>query len=481
MIFKRIRDNKEYLIKAFNNTSDFVAYEFKTLSNIKMMICYIEGFVDRNVLDRDVLKYLIFNVKNFKEVKDFIMTSRVNEVYTLDEVVNEIVYGKAVLLIEGQKIGYTLEITKLDKRAVEQPQSESVIRGPKEGFIEDIAVNKVLLRRKIRNNNLVFEDFRLGKQTQTTISLAYIKGIVNEDVLRQLKERLNRINIDSILESGHIEELIEDNPYALIQTITNTEKPDIVADKIIEGRVAIFVDGTPHVLIVPRFFIEGLISSEDYYTRPYYSTFLRILRAMALLITIYFPGIFVALQLYHQEMIPTVLLISAAGARRGVPLPVTVEVLLMIITLELTKESVLRLPKSIGSTVSIVGALVLGQAAVQAGLVSALTVILISITALSEFIIPQFIPGIVIYRLIVTLIGGLFGIYGVTCAFLIITMQIISLNSFGIPYAWPFAPINKTGLKDSIVRFRKTKLIYRPTAIEKRNIRRQTPPKGDIR
>jgi len=479
VISKSISENKKRLIDKFNNTSDFVTYEFQNLSKIKMMICYIEGFIDRNILDRDILESLILNLKNRKDIREFIMTSKINEVYAIDEVVNEILYGKAVLLVEGEKIGYALELNKWDKRAVEQPQSESVVRGPKEGFIEDISVNKVLLRRKIRNNNLVFEDLRLGKQTQTTVSLAYIRGIVNEEVLKELKTRLDRIDTDAILESADIEELIEENPKSLIETVTNTEKPDIVAAKILEGRIAIFIDGTPHVLIVPRLFIEGIMSSEDYYIRSYFSSFLRILRTIALLITIYLPGAFVALQLYHQEMIPTVLLISAAGAREGVPLPVTVEVLLMIITLELTKESGLRLPKNVGSTVSIVGTLVLGQAAVQAGLVSALTVILISITALSEFIIPQLVHGIVIYRLIVTLCGGFFGVFGVTCAFLIITMQIVSLESFGVPFAWPIAPINKTGLKDTFIRVHRKHLIYRPKAIAKRNVRRRIPPKGE--
>src|SRR5690606_38566281 len=188
--------------------------------------------------------------------------------------------------------------------------------------------------------------------------------------------------------------------------------------------------------IVPRLFVEGLMSSEDYYLRPFYASFLRALRIMAFIVTIYLPGAYVALQLYHQEMIPTVLLVSAAASREGVPLPITLETILLIIALELTKESGARLPKNIGSTVTIFGALVLGQAAVQASLVSAPTIILVSITALAEFIIPQLSEGIVVYRLLVTILGGFFGIYGVVCAFLVITTQVVSLESFGIPFAW---------------------------------------------
>lgn len=479
MISKKIKINKEQLLNLFNNSSDFVAYELETMSKIKMMVCYIEGLIDKDILDRDILKSLIENLKKPKAVKDFIMTSNVKEIYTLEGIVDEIVYGKVVLFTEGLKKAYAVELSKWDKRSVEQPQAESVVRGPKEGFIEDIAVNKVLLRRKLRNRNLVFEDLRLGKQTQTMISISYINGIVNEEVLKELKKRISKINIDAILESGYIEELIEDNPKSLIATVTFTEKPDIVAAKLLEGRVAVFTDGTPHILIVPRIFVEGLMSSEDYYLRPYYASFLRLLRTLALFLTIYLPGAFVALQLYHQEMIPTVLLVSAAGAREGVPLPVTIETIVMILTLEITKESGLRLPKNIGSTVSIVGALVLGQAAVQAALVSAPTVILVSITALSEFIIPQLVQGIVLYRIIVTVLGGFFGIYGVVCGFLIITMQVISLDSFGIPFGWPLAPGNKLGIKDTSIRLHGKKFIYRPTAIARKNIKRQVPPKGE--
>lgn len=479
MISKRIKDNKQLFTSLFNNSSDFVAYEFESLSKIRMMVCYIEGLVDRDILDRDIIESLILNVKKTKDIKYFIMASNIKEIYTVDEIVNEIVYGKVIIFAEGLKKVYTVKLSKWDKRQVDQPQAESVIRGPKEGFIEDIAVNKVLLRRRLRNNNLVYEDMRLGKQTKTMVSLAYIKGIVNEDVLRELKNRLSKINIDSILESGYIEELIEDSPKIIFSTITVTEKPDIAAAKLLEGRVAIFTDGTPHVLIVPRLFVEGLMSSEDYYLKPFYASFLRALRIMAFIVTIYLPGAYVALQLYHQEMIPTVLLVSAAASREGVPLHITIETILLIIALELTKESGLRLPKNIGSTVTIFGALVIGQAAVQAGLVSAPTIILVSVTALAEFIIPQLSEGIVVYRLLVTMLGGLFGIYGVVCSFLVITTQIVSLESFGIPYAWTLAPLNLLALKDGTIRWHERKFIYRPLAIARKNIKRQVPPRGE--
>lgn len=477
MIAKSIKENKDKLQKAFHNTSDLVAYEFETNSGIKMMASYIEGFIDKEVFDSNILKPLIVELKDNKDIKKSIYSSKLEEEYLLDKVIDRLPTGIVAIFLEGSTICYTVELSKWDKRTVEQPGSESVIRGPKEGFIEDIAVNKVLLRRILRNNNLVYEDYILGKQSKTKVSIAYIKGIVDEDILNEVRKRLNKINIDGILESGYIEELIEDKPQSFFSTIGNIEKPDVAAAKLLEGRVAILTDNTPHVLTMPRLFIEGIMASEDYYIRPYYASILRFARFISFLVTLYLPGVFVALQLYHQEMLPTTLLISAAGAREGVPLPVVLEVLLMTIALELTKESGLRLPKSVGTTVSIVGALILGQAAVAAGLVSGLTVIIVSIGAIAEYTIPELTQGIIETRFIIIFLGGIAGLYGVTCGFMVITAYVLSLDSFGVPFGWPIAPRDWEGLlKDSIFRAPMRKLIFRPKSIQKKNLRRQIPP-----
>ena len=330
----------------------------------------------------------------------------------------------------------------------------------------------MLLRRKIRNSNLVFEDYTLGEQTETGISIAYIQHIVNDDILNKVKRRIQDINTDSILESGYIEQFIEDSS-SILPTIGNTQKPDIVAGKILEGRVAIFCDGTPHVLIIPHLFIENIQVSEDYYSRPYIATFLRGLRIFALLLGILLPGLYVALQTFHQEMIPTVLLITMAGAREGVPLPSVLEALLMTIMLELIKESGLRLPKAVGSAVSIVGALVLGQAAVEGGIVSAPMVIVIAITAIAEFAVPALAEVMILYRLFLIILGGFMGLYGITCGLVIIIIEAISLDPFGIPYGYPIAPSDKTGLRDFIIRFPLWSMKKRPNLLGKGNKIRQ--------
>lgn len=479
MISKNLSENKEKLIKLFHNTSDLIVYNFETNAGKKVMISYIEGLVDRDLLDRDILKPLIRNLDSQPNINKTILVPQIEKLHRMDEIVRGLTNGSTIIFLEDTGAAHGVELNKWDKRAIGEPSSESVVRGPKDGFVEDMFTNKSLLRRKLKNNNLVFEDYVFGEQTNTNVSIAYIDGIVNQKILQELRRRFSKIDIDSILESGYIEELIEDNPKSLFATISNTQKPDTAVGKMLEGRVAILTDGTPHVLIIPRLLIEGIMTSEDYYLRPYYASFLRIMRFISIFVTVYLPGLFVALQLYHQEMIPTVLLISMAGAREGVPFPVIVETLLMMIALELTKESGLRLPKSIGSTVSIVGALILGQAAVQAGVVSAITIIVMSVAAISEFIVPQLVQSLVLYRLMIIILGGLAGLYGVACGFILISMQVVSMDSFGVPFFWPLAPKNWEGLeKDSIIRMPIWKNIFRPRAIEKENVRRQIPPFG---
>ena len=473
MLSKKLDINKNEIINIFNSTSDLILHEFKTQKNIHVMVCYIEGFIDRSILDRDIIKPIISNLENSRDIKSVLFVSNMEKEMELENIAEKLNYGNIALFIDGINYAYTINLNNWEKRSIEEPQAEAVVRGPKEGFIEDISTNKAMLRRRIRSSDLVFEDYIIGKQTKTKISIAYLQGIVNEDVLNGVKNRIGKINIDGILESGYIQQLIEDNPESLVSTIADTQKPDVVVGKILEGRVAVFCDGTPHVLTMPKVFIEDIQTSEDYYLRPYFATFLRGLRVFSLFLSIVLPGLYVALQTFHQEMIPTVLLITMAGAREGVPFPAIVEAFLMTLMLELIKESGIRLPRAVGSAVSIVGALVLGQAAVEAGIVSAPMVIVVAATAIAEFAVPSLTEAVIIYRFILILLGGFMGLYAMICGLVIIIVQIISLDSFGISYGFPFAPTNKQGLKDSIIRFPLWSFIFRPESLEKRNRVRQ--------
>jgi len=470
-VFAKIEDNKSFLSNSFKKSTDLLFHEFESNSGGKALIAYIDGLVNKDMLNRDVIHPFIDKFKD--DAKKAVYVSHIKEITLFSDVIEEVLSGNTIMFVEGLGSAYAIDSKGWDKRSIDEPDVEAVIRGPKEGFVESIRVNTSLLRRKIKNNNLVIESLKLGKETKTDVAIAYIDGIVNRDVLLEVRRRLRKIDTDCILETGYIEQFIEDSPFSPLATVANTQKPDVVAGKLLEGRVAIFCDGTPHVLTVPHLFVETIQTSEDYYMRAYIASILRMLRLLAVAISILLPTLYVALTTYHQEMIPTVLLVSMAGAREGIPLPAFAEALLMVVMFELLRESGTRLPRPIGAAISIVGALVIGEAAVNAGLVSASMVIIIAITAVSSFIVPALTEVMTLYRLFFLFLGGTMGLYGTVCGVFVIVAHTVSLRSFGIPYASPAAPFEMSGMKDFGLRFPLWSMKNRPESIVKHNKKRQ--------
>jgi len=480
-ISNNVQKNKEILQSKFKNSIDVIFYEFETISGIKAIAVYVEEIVKKEVLDRDVINPFILKSNdnevtksvNFETLKKFFPVTNLKEINGFAEAITSIINGDTIILIDGLSFATSISCRGWEKRSIEEPASETVIRGPKEGFIESININRCLIRRKIKNENLVFLNMVIGRQTRTQVNIAYIEGIVSADVLMEVKNRLSNIDIDSILDVGNLEEYIEDSHISPISTVGNTQKPDIVAAKILEGRVAILCDGSPHVLTVPHLFVETIQSSEDYYNRPYIATGLRIIRFVALILSIVFPAFYVSLESFHQTMIPSVFLITMAGASLGTPFPAFLEALLMIVAFEFLKESGTRMPKAIGSAISIVGALVLGDAAVKAGIVSADLIVVIAFTAVATFIVPALNEMVSLYRLILLCLSGLMGIYGMTAGVFVMIIHASSLRSFGIPYLSPIAPVNAQGLKDFIVRFPLWSMKDRPNFISDSNRKRR--------
>lgn len=343
-----------------------------------------------------------------------------------------------------------------------------------------------MLRRRIHHPNLKIQQMVIGRLSQTDISIVYIEKIVSDGILNELKQRLQKIDIDAVLDSGYIEELIADRPYSLFPTVGHTERPDTVAARLLEGRVAIFVDGAPMVLVVPFLMMESIHSPEDNSSRPYYSSLMRILRFMAFFIATIIPAAYVASQSFHTEMFPTDFLIHVAAAREGVPLPLFVEVFLMIILFELLKETGIRMPKSVGQAVAIVGGLILGQAAVEAGLIGSTTVIVIAITAITTFLLPALHDTIGILRLLYLISAAILGMYGVTLMASVLFLHVASLHSFGVNYMAPWFPITWSGWKDLFIRVPLWDFNQRPEFIPSDNQTRQgddqkpePPKKGD--
>ncbi len=473
LISKDIEENKARFYSEFNNSSDLVTRQLQTLCKTEVMVCYINGFIDKEALNDNIIKPLIENLVSPMEIADTVYISEVKEISNFQEVIKGVVDGHVALFHEDMDKAFILNLCKYAKRSIDTSSSEQVIRGPKEAFIEDLFVNKTLIRRKIRNKNLTFEDFTMGDQTNTAVSLVYMKGIVNEDILAELKSRISQIKTDGIFDSNSIEEYIDDVPNSLVNTVYNTEKPDVLAGKILEGRIGILCDGSPNVLTVPMLFIENLMAAEDYYLQPIYASYLRIIRFISLFISIALVGIYIALTRFHQEMIPTDLLISISGQRQGVPLNNFLEALLMIFFFEIMKEAGLRLPKAIGQTVTLIGGLVIGQAAVEAGIVSAIMVIIVSATGISEFVNPSLRELIVVNRLAFIVLGATLGLYGIVCGIVVSIHYLVSIKSLGVPFLYPYAPYDRKAMKDTILRCHVYKLNYRPRYISNKKSRRR--------
>lgn len=371
---KQLADNEQRLRDLYANCSDVVFRSFRIGGTIRALAIYIDGLTNQEELERSVLSVLM-QTKLPKDspltklLDNLVPVTKSREMSTVEQCLEAIANGNPVLLIDQQERAIAFGLARWEKRQIEEPVAEGVVRGPREGFTESLHVNAALLRRQIKTPALKMEQMQIGGYTQTQVVLAYMEGIVDEDLVAEVRARLGRIEIDGVLESGYIEELIEDHPASPFPQILTTERPDVTCGNLLEGRIAILVDGTPFVLIAPTTLFSLLQSSEDYYQRSLASTTIRWLRYLFTAISFLLPSLYVALITFHHEMVPTSLLISMAASREAVPFPALVEALLMEITFEALREAGVRLPKQVGAAVSIVGALVIGQAAVQAGLV----------------------------------------------------------------------------------------------------------------
>jgi spore germination protein KA len=378
----------------------------------------------------------------------------VKRVTSREQLLLSLLEGCTLLLVQGSRNAIGIDTSGGASRGIEEPTTQTVIRGPKEGFTEQITTNVALVRNKIKSTKLRVEYSLIGKETNTTIAVAFMKELVNEDALNEARKRLAAIDTDSILESGYIEEFISDKTFTPFPLLQNSERPDAIAAGLLEGQFAIFVDGTPFVLLAPSTFIKFFQSSEDYYQRFDISSFLRIIRFGSFFVSMLLPSLYIAITTFHQEMLPTPLLISIAAQREGVPFPAIIEALLMEITFEILREAGVRMPRIIGPAISIVGALVLGQSAVQAGLVSAAMVIVVSFTAIASFVIPAVNMGTSarLIRFAMMIFAGTFGVFGIMAGLMILLAHLSGLRSFGVPYLTPLSPLVPGNLKDVLIR-----------------------------
>ncbi|NQX59964.1 spore germination protein [Paenibacillus qinlingensis] len=456
-VYASLTNNLSYLQSLFQNCPDVVFKPYVVESTSTCLI-YLNGFVNDESIPLQVIKKLLS--KDFMEQYDLshleerMYTTPINETNEMNKVVSEVLNGHSVVLIDERDKALIFKTKGGAYRQVSEPSSESVIRGSKDGFIENISTNIVLIRQKIRSPRLKIIQKKLGTQTQTSVALVYLDHLVNQEILKELQKRLDLIDIDGILESEYVEEFIEDSPLSPFPQIQNTERPDTSVASLLEGRITILLDGVPSVLIVPTTFWQLLQSSEDYYHRFYFSTFIRIIRYFSVLITLLLPAMYIALSTYQIELIPTDMLLTLMASHEKVPLPALLEAITMEVTFEALREAGVRLPRLVGQTVSILGAIVIGTAAVQAGIVSAPMVIVTSLTGIAASIIPKanIADTLRLLRFPLMVLAGFLGLFGISIGMVLLGSHLCSLKSFKTPFMTPFAPLSIRQQKDVLAR-----------------------------
>ncbi|NJD02019.1 MAG: spore germination protein [Ruminiclostridium sp.] len=469
-ISKDLSKNLDFIKKTFSIpvNGDLILREFDVIVNNKVIpafLIFIDGMTDRKVINDDILQPLMLlsnlDIKSDGNgVADYIRNhilphNQLQEVQEHRAVINEVNFGGCGIYIDGIDSAFAADVKGWEHRGVSEPSTELVIRGPHEGFTEQLRVNTALVRRILKDEDLVAENISVGRRSHTPCSLLYIRDITNDSLVNEVRRRLKGIKLDYLIDSGELEQLLEDKTFVPAPQIIATERPDRVASFLSEGKVAIIMNGSPFALVMPAT-LPGLFhSSEDSYLRFPYGSFLRAIRFLGIMISLVLPGLYMAITNYHQEMIPTDLLFSIEAARESVPFPSIVEILIMEIAFELIREAGIRIPGAIGQTLGIIGALILGQAAVAADIVSPILIIIVAVTGLGSFAIPNFSLAITfrILRFAFIALGTMAGFLGISAGLFVYGLILVDAESFGVPFLVPFGPRTAGTLNDVLTRW----------------------------
>ncbi len=475
-VFPNIKSNLEYIKVKYNFliNSDIKIRDFSVKFNnnsYSAFLVFIDGMVDSDSINKFILKPLM-SKNSVEDLKDIVATFKSNDVTirkvkklnledtlyntlvpendiskvsVFSDIVSNINKGNCVLFVDTLNCAFNFDVKNLKQRSISTPTSELIINGSQEGFIEVLRTNTSILRRLVNNENLVIENINVGVVSKTDCAICYIKGIANDELVSEVKYRINNLNIDYLVSSGQLKHLIEDSPNSSLPQIISTERPDNATTYLLEGRVVVIVNGTPFVLGMPATFIDFLASGEDLNLKYQFSNLLKIIRLIALTLTVLLPGLYIAITTFHQELIPSELLFAIVASRNSVPFPIIFELMIMEISFELIREAGIRVPTPLGATISLVGGLVLGDAAVSAGIVSPISIIIVAITGIASFAIPDFTMSFHfrLSRFFYIFLGYIAGFLGIALGLFIHLGVLANLESFGVPYLSPYAPFTK--------------------------------------
>lgn len=458
----------------FLGCADFVALDIEGENNTIHLV-YIDNLINKMQATTGIFEPVkkIKKVTNLDDLMQKIAIAGATKKQNMKEIINDLLSGNIIVILDNLQEVCSCPCAGFEKRAVTEPPTSAVLKGPREGFVEDINTNLSLIRRKLKTPDLKIEEIKVGKYTQSKVCLVYISSIAEGEVVDKIRTRLKGIETDGIIDSFYLQSNLEQKHSNLFKQVGNTEKPEVATAKLLEGRVVIFSDGSPLALTLPFALIEDFQSSDDYFGHPMKASFVRLLRLWGYILSITLPGVYVALQSFHFALLPIDFLISIQSSIQNLSFPPLIEILIVLFLFEILNEASIRMPKYLGMALSIVGALVLGDAAVQAGVISPPSVIMVAVSGITLYMVPDQTATASILRLFFTIIGGVAGFYGILIGFVALTSYLMTFDSFGTPYFAPFAPYIKSDKKDGFIKVRQDEMLTRPKTIPNKNPIRQ--------
>lgn len=472
-IFAEISDNKNKLKKDFTDCSDFLLREC-TVGGRKCIVCVLDGMINSlqlsQMIMRPILSYKFDNdapYSVYETIKQRVVSSlEMNEAENFEDAYFFLFSGFAVVFVDGMPKCLVMGIQGFEKRKTGEPSNEPNIKGAKECFTETLNDNKAMLHRRIKSPSLKIKQFKIGNQIKTSVAVCYLESAVDMRLVADVESRILSAPIDEVCDYGEIAAFLDSGIKSYFTAVGNTERPDTLCSKLSEGRVAVLVDGSPYAMYVPYLFTDSFSTVDDYNNRPFYATFNRLLKYFSFVISVILPGFYVAVGTYHQELLPPSLMYTVAAAEASTPFSLMQEAVMVLILYEIMREAGLRLPKAIGHAVSIIGALVIGDAVVNAGLVGTPMLVVVAVTAIASYVIYPLYESISVLRIIFILLGGFTGIYGVMLGVCTLCVNITSLNPYGVPYSSPISPLSKKNAADVFYRADWKKLIKRNVKVQ---------------
>ena len=470
---KNIQTVKKLLL-----SEDILTYAFQTQDKVDCALVYADGMVNKELLGALVARPLSALAlekegSRYEQKENAVeKTTRFPELKRkekISEMVKEVLDGNTLLLVDGFTVGFIAGAKLLPVRAIMEPPTDVTVKGPREGFIEDIKTNMSLVRKRLKTPDLRFETLRAGKRSDTAVAVCWLEGTSNPDILAQIKKKIGEIQIDNIPDSSYIAAFLSPRPHSIFHSLGTTEKPDVFTAKIAEGRVGILVDGSPIALTAPFILTEDFQSSEDYYISPFMATIFRFLRFISLFVAILLPAFYISAQLFKMQLVPLSLMLTIASSVRELPLSPALEMFVVLFLLETLKEASIRMPKYVGMSLSVVGALVLGETAVSAGFLSTPAIIIVAFSGICMYTVPDFVETGSILRWLFLIVAGTIGPFGIVLFAAFVLLYLLTSDTFDTPFLAPFSPLTPHDLRDSIVKYEMASLDNRPKLLNSPN------------